>query len=303
MPLLDEEEARQLLSEWNHTATEYPQEKRVEDLFAEQVGQRAEAIALEFGNERISYGELDGRANQLAAHLRAHGVGAGTRVALCMERSPEMIYGMLGILKAGGVYVPLDPSYPQERLNFMIGDCEAAIALTLAPFAAALAESGAKVIPWRGVGGGRRAVWRRGRPAPSGAAELAYVIYTSGSTGKPKGVGVPHRAITRLVANTNYIELGPADAVAHLSQVCFDAATFEIWGALCNGSRLVLIPKEVALEPQLFASALRDYGVSTLFLTTALFNELAAWNGRIFQGIKQVLFGGEAVNLMGSSYP
>ena len=297
LPLLDEEETKQLLSEWNQTASEYPKEKRVHELFAEQVCQRPEAIALEFGNERISYGELDRRVNQLAAHLRAVGVGAGTRVVLCMERSVEMICGMLAILKAGGVYVPLDPSYPPERLNFMIRDCEAPIALTLEPFAAALSESAAKLILLRDELAGIGEQSGRDFATPStGAADLAYVLYTSGSTGLPKGVSVPHRAIVRLVANTNYIQLGPSDAVAHLSQVCFDAATFEIWGALCNGSRLVLIPKEVALEPELFASALREHTVTTAFLTTALFNELAAWNGRIFAGIKQVLFGGESVN-------
>ena len=214
-----------------------------------------------------------------------------------MERSVEMICGMLAILKAGGVYVPLDPSYPPERLNFMIRDCEAPIALTLEPFAAALSESAAKLILLRDELAGIGEQSGRDFATPStGAADLAYVLYTSGSTGLPKGVAVPHRAIVRLVANTNYIQLGPSDAVAHLSQVCFDAATFEIWGALCNGSRLVLIPKEVALEPELFASALREHTVTTAFLTTALFNELAAWNGRIFAGIKQVLFGGESVN-------
>ena len=297
LPLLDEEESRQLLVEWNQTATDYPKDKRIHELFEEQVRTQPDAIALECGEEAISYSELNRRANQLAAHLRELGVGVGTRVAICMERSPEMISGILGILKAGGVYVPLDPSYPRERLNFMIKDSEAPVAITLEPFADALSESGARVISLdRELAAIEREPGNNVTIPGSEADDLAYVIYTSGSTGMPKGVAVPHRAITRLVSNTNYIELSPTDVVAHLSQVCFDAATFEIWGALSNGARLVLISKEVALEPELFASALKDHTVSTLFLTTALFNELAAWNGRIFEGIKQVLFGGEAVN-------
>ena len=128
------------------------------------------------------------------------------------------------------------------------------------------------------------------------AGGLAYIIYTSGSTGTPKGVAVPHRAVMRLVINTNYVELGPQDRIAHVSNVCFDAATFEIWGALLSGGCVVVISKSVALNPRQFSLELRQREVSTLFLTTALFNELAREDGRIFEGLKQVLFGGEAVN-------
>ena len=126
--------------------------------------------------------------------------------------------------------------------------------------------------------------------------DLAYVIFTSGSTGVPKGVSVPHCAITRLVLNTNYVELGPTDRIAHLSNVCFDAATFEIWGALLNGASIVVIPKAVALDAHRFGTELERCKVSALFVTTSLFNELVAANGRIFQSVKQVLVGGEALN-------
>jgi amino acid adenylation domain-containing protein len=296
LPLLTDEEHERLLVEWNQTATEYPRDKRVHQLFERQAQRRPNAIALCSDRETITYGELNGRANQFAAYLRDHGVGVGTRVGICMERSPEMICGILGILKAGAAYVPLDPSYPKERLNFMIKDSEAPLAVTVEPFEEVLCESGVKVISlsrdWPLVE--RHSPENVAIPMTEGA--LAYVIYTSGSTGTPKGVAVPHRAIARLVFNTNYIELGPADCVAHLSQVCFDAATFEIWGALLNGARLVVISSEVALEPELFGAALKHHAVSTLFVTTALFNELAAWKGSVFKGIKQVLFGGEAVN-------
>ena len=214
-----------------------------------------------------------------------------------MDRSIEMICAILAVLKAGAAYVPLDPSYPQERLNFMIKDSEAPVVITVELFEDVLSESGVKVISLSRVWPLAEKHSRENVTIRAGeTCDLAYVIYTSGSTGTPKGVAVPHRAVMRLVLNANYINLGPDDSVAHLSQVCFDAATFEIWGALVSGARLIVVSKEVALEPEKFAIELKSHGVTTLFLTTALFNELASWNGSIFQSVKQVLFGGEAVN-------
>ena len=232
LPLLTDEERHQLLVEWTQTAAEYPRDKSVHELFEQQAQQRPNAVALQWGEQTISYGDLNGRANQLAAYLRDHGVGVGTRVAICMERSPEMICGILGILKAGAAYVPLDPGYPEERLNFMVRDSEALVVVAGERFEDALSESGVKVLsPARDLAVVERHS-RENVAIPMTGDDLAYVIYTSGSTGTPKGVAVSHRAIARLVFNTNYIELGPDDGVAHLSQVCFDAATFES-GALC----------------------------------------------------------------------
>ncbi len=146
LPLLTDEEQKRLLVEWNQNATEYPRDKRVHQLFERQAQKQPNAIALCSDRETISYDELNGRANQFAAYLRDHGIGVGTRVGICMERSPEMICGILGILKAGAAYVPLDPSYPKERLNFMIKDSEAPLAVTVEPFENVLCESGVKVI-------------------------------------------------------------------------------------------------------------------------------------------------------------
>ena len=224
------------------------------------------------------------------------GVTEGARVGICMERSAEMITGILGILKAGATYVPLDPSYPKHRLNFMIREAEAQLVLCVEAFSEALAESGSEVInverDWPLI----ERHSDKNAAAGTTADDLAYIIYTSGSTGTPKGVAVPHRAVMRLVINTNYVELGAQDRIAHVSHVCFDAATFEIWGALMRGGCVVVIPKAVALEPRQFSLELKKQKVSTLFLTTALFNELAREDGKIFEGLKQVLFGGEAVN-------
>ena len=190
-------------------------------------------------------------------------------------------------------------AYPAERLAFLLNEVAAPVILTVAEVQASLPPTDAKVIcldrDWPLIEGVRIPI-STGAASEARSTDLAYVIFTSGSTGVPKGVAVPHCAITRLVLNTNYVELGPTDRIAHLSNVCFDAATFEIWGALLTGASVVLIPKAVALDPDRFGFELEERQISTLFVTTALFNELAAANGRIFESVKQVLFGGEAVN-------
>jgi amino acid adenylation domain-containing protein len=296
LPMLSSEERQRQIIEWNHTATSYPRERCIHTEFEEQARQRPAAPAVVCGGESVSYRELNRRANKLAAYLRARGVGAGARVGICMERSAEMITGILGILKAGAAYVPLDPSYPKDRLNFMISDAAAKVVLCAESIAPVLAESGSEVISLEQTW---PLIQRLGDEDASGnttADGLAYVIYTSGSTGTPKGVAVPHRAVMRLVEETNYVELGPRDRIAHVSNVCFDAATFEIWGAVLTGGCVVVISKSVALNPRDFSLELKRQAVTTLFLTTALFNELAREDGRIFEGLKQVLFGGEAVN-------
>ena len=298
LDLLSSEERQRLLKDFNDTAQPLP-EVTLQQLFDAQVAQSPQATALILGEKTLSYRELSSRADHLAAYLRICGIQRGFHVALCVDRSLEMIVGMLGILKAGGVYVPLDPAYPAERLTFLLNEVAAPVILTVAEAQAALPPTGAKVIcldrDWPLIEGTRMPI-STGAASEARSTDLAHVIFTSGSTGTPKGVAVPHCAIIRLVLNTNYLELGPQDRIAHLSNVCFDAATFEIWGALLNGACVVLIPQAVALDPERFATELERHKISTLFVTTALFNELVAVNDRIFQGVKQVLFGGEAVN-------
>jgi non-ribosomal peptide synthetase component F len=165
-----------------------------------------------------------------------------------MERSTEMITGILGILKADAAYVPLDPSYPKDRLNFMIRDAEARVVLCVESIAPLLAESGSEVISLERHWPLIQRLGDEDIPGKAKAESLAYIIYTSGSTGTPKGVAVPHRAVMRLVKETNYVELGPRDRIAHVSNVCFDAATFEIWGALLTGGCVVVISKSTALR-------------------------------------------------------
>ena len=301
LALLTEEETKRIVVDWNRTGVPYSADRCVHEEFERYARLQPSAPAIVAEGGTLSYGELHDRSERLAAYLRGEGVTVGTRVALGMDRSLEMIVGMLAVLKAGAIYVPLDPSYPAERLALLLSQVEASLILTVDEVVSCFPPTAAKVIcldgDWSLIeGGGARIRSTSGAPAAVSSHDLAYVIFTSGSTGAPKGVAVPHRAITRLVLNTNYLDLGSQDRIAHLSNVCFDAATFEIWGALLNGACIVLIPKAVALDPERFAVELKQHNVSALFLTTALFNELAAANARIYQGVKQVLFGGEAVD-------
>jgi amino acid adenylation domain-containing protein len=296
LELLTSEEKDRLIDIWNRTTTDFPSGKCIHEQFEEQVQKRPDTDAVFAEGKIITYGELNKSANQLAAFLRTRAVQAGTRVGICMDRSIEMICAALAVLKVGGAYVPLDPSYPKERIHFMIKDASLRAVLTVEALQEATSASGVETIVVDREWSSLERFSAENVRQPASAGDLAYVIYTSGSTGTPKGVAVAHRAVMRLVLNTNYIELSPTDRVAHLSNVCFDAATFEIWGSLLNGASIVVVSRETVLEPELFVAELRRHQVTTMFLTTALFNELAALDGKSFQGMKQVLFGGEAVN-------
>jgi amino acid adenylation domain-containing protein len=207
-----------------------------------------------------------------------------------------MVVATLGILKAGGAYVPLDPEYPAERLAFMLQDTQAPVLLTQASLRERLPAYAGKLIE---LDGDWKTIARASAKNPKLAAtagSLAYVIYTSGSTGTPKGVQVTHRAISRLVCNTDYIDIQPGDRFAQASVVSFDAATFEIWGALLHGARVVGVSREVALSAGEFSEFLRARGITVLFLTTALFNQMAREAPGAFGSLRYMLFGGEAVD-------
>ncbi|HYG82148.1 MAG TPA: amino acid adenylation domain-containing protein, partial [Pyrinomonadaceae bacterium] len=296
LPVLTEAERRLLLADWNETAAEYPREACVHELFERQAARTPDSVALVFGGGEVTYGQLNERANRLAHHLRALGVGAESRVGLCVGRSAELVVGLLGILKAGGAYVPLDPSYPAERLAWMMEDAGVAALVAEEDAVEELPTFWGPMVFLDSDADLLEACSAENPGATATADGLAYVIYTSGSTGIPKGISIVHRAITRLVCNTNYITLGPEDRVAQASNSSFDAATFEIWGALLHGARLVGISKEVALSPAEMGRELREQGVSALFLTTALFNQLAEAAPGCFGGVRHLLFGGEAVD-------
>ncbi|MDP9122859.1 MAG: condensation domain-containing protein, partial [Acidobacteriota bacterium] len=298
LPLLAAAERQELLFAGNR-ARELRGEPSIHGRFIEWARATPRAVAVIAPEGQITYGELEARASALCRRLRASRVGPETLVALCAERSIEMVVAVLAILKAGGAYVPLDPSYPRERLALLLADSGAPVLLTQERLAAALPPSGAvRVILLEGPDGtdGDLAGEAEGASLPVGGDNLAYVIYTSGSTGQPKGVAVPHRAVVGLVSSADYVQLGPGDRVAQAANASFDAATFEIWGPLLNGGTLVILPHEIVLQPAAFAAEIRRQGIRTLFLTTALFNQAAREAPGAFAPLANLLFGGEAVD-------
>ncbi|NJO14389.1 MAG: amino acid adenylation domain-containing protein [Thioploca sp.] len=294
LPLLTVAEQQQLLA-WNETATDYPQDRCIHQLFEAQAEKTPDAVAVVFENQQLTYSELNRQANQLAHHLIALGVKPAALIAICIERSVSMVIGLLGILKAGGAYLSMDPTYPKARLAFMLEDTPVPILLTQSHLAKQLPETRVTIV-YLDVETAARLPYPITNPSHQvKSTNLAYVIYTSGSTGQPKGVAIPHQAINRLIFNSQYIHLETSDRVAQASNISFDAATFEIWGALLQGAQLIGITKDILLSPPNLAAYLREHKISVIFLTTALFNQLAREQPTIFQGMRQVLFGGEAV--------
>jgi amino acid adenylation domain-containing protein len=295
LPLLTEAERRRMLYEWNDTRREYPRESCVHELFEAQAACTPDAMAVVSDEGRMTYRELNERANRLARRLCRHGVGTESLVGVCLDRGMGMVVGLLAVLKAGGAYVPLDPAYPKPRLRFMLEDAGVRVLLTERQKTGVFASGRTEII-CLDDGADTDDESAENLRHEAVADNLAYVIYTSGSTGRPKGVCITHRAINRLVCRTNYIELCASDRVAQVSTASFDAATFEIWGALLNGAQLHIVSREVAISPQEFAAQISEQGITTLFLTTALFNQLARLRPDALAPLRHLLFGGEAVD-------
>ena len=260
-----------------------------------QVERNPGACAVIFEDERLSYAELDSRANQLAWELVELGVGPDVIVGICAERSIEVIVGLLGILKAGGTCLPLDPQYPKERLAFMLQDGEARFLVVDSQFIERLPQNHARIIRLDTVLDSTRAV-RTPPPVRTSPENLAYLIYTSGSTGNPNGVEVTHRGITRLLFGIEYVRLDETKAILQLSPLTFDASIFEIWGALLNGGRCVLYPGRVPVVGEL-GDLLRKHRVTTAALTPSLFNAIVDEDPAVFACLEQLVLGGEPISV------
>lgn len=334
--LLSEVERQKILFQWNNSITNYPSSKSLAELFEAQVKRTPQAIAVSFpkwdktlsaldgtqGKEyefvpekSLSYEALNIRANQLANYLQELGVGPDIPVGIYMERSLDMLVATLAIIKAGGVYLPLDLSYPAERLAFMLQDSKVTLVITTSEYIQGQCglieamnvpgnlpeQSQPKLIKLIFIDDAKVQEILNSQSSENlaclvNAESLAYIMYTSGSTGRPKGVAVLHRGIIRLVLNTNYIQFTSTDRVAHASNPSFDAATFEIWGALLSGCTLIGVPKEIALSPSDYAAYLRNNQITILLITTALFNHIAREIPEAFANLKYLLFGGEAAD-------
>ncbi len=297
--LLSAAARHQLVAEWNDTAVPLADES-LGALFLRQVGRQPDAVALSYGEEQVSYGELARRSGALALRLREIGVGPEVTVGLEMERSIELIVGILGVVRAGGAYVPLDPGYPRERLDWMVRDSGAVVVLgrgaggSCGPAPSGASRSQAPVLGPARPHSSVEPIPGRSEE-PEGMDQLAYVIYTSGSTGIPKGVAVSQRAVQRLVLGTNYVRLSGTDWIAQASTPSFDAATFEIWGALLHGSRLVVFPPG-ALSLAEVGGEVRRSGVTVLWLTAGLFHQMVESRLDDLAGVRQLLAGGDVLS-------
>ena len=294
LQLLDPAERERLLVEWNRTARAYPQNRCLHDLFSEQAARTPKATAVVFQEQLLSYEELEARSNRLAHRLIESGVGPEVVVGLCLERSLEMIVGLLAILKAGGAYLPLDPEYPQERLAFMLSDAGAPLVLTVASLESRLPATPPRLL----LDEMTDALSSTSALPPvvdTRAQNLAYVIYTSGSTGQPKGVGAEHRNVVRLIRGVDYVELTPEHAILQMAPLAFDASTFEVWGALLTGARLVLYPEQM-VDLTRVGQVLRESRISTLWLTAGVFQNLVDQDVQALAGVRQLLAGGDVLS-------
>ncbi len=289
-----------LLAEWNDTARDYPRDRPLHALFEAQAAATPDAPALVLADgAEVSYAALNARANRIAHELAARGAGLETLVGVCLEPGLDMAAALLAILKTGGAYVPLDPDYPQERLSFMIQDTAMGVLVAGGEQVEALPAYDVNFLNMLVLDEEAEALAAHSdrnpdRAIPSEA--LAYVIYTSGTTGRPKGVMANHRNVVRLVYDRDYVDVQPGDGFVQLSNTAFDALTFEIWTALLHGARLCFIEKRAALEAESFAREIKAKGVDAMFITTSLFTQFVNTEPTMFNGVKQVLFGGEKAN-------
>ncbi|KRD35527.1 hypothetical protein ASE35_20460 [Lysobacter sp. Root916] len=294
LPITTAVQRAQVLEGFNATATDYPWDALIHELFEQQATAQPDAVAVVYEDHRLTYGELNARANQVAHYLLSQGVKPDDRVAICVERSLEIVVGLLGILKAGGAYVPLDPDYPAERLAYMLEDSAPVALLTQATLEERLPVCG---VPTLRLDTSEDRALLAAQPTHNpdphahglSSRHLAYVIYTSGSTGTPKGVMVEHRNVNRLVINNPYFQAGDDDCLVHAANPAFDAATWEIWGALLNGARLLV-------DARRFDAQLLAHGATAMWMTVGLFNQYAPSMQASLAQLRYLLVGGDVLD-------
>lgn len=291
--IISEGEKRKIVLEFNKTKAAYP-ELPIHEVFEEIVRTETDKSALLYKKREVSYDELNQRANELAHKLVALGIKTEEIVGVMMDRSLEMIISIIAVLKAGGAYMPIDSEYPNERKIFMLTDSKVSILLTQKNIEPADGYIGNTI--YVDVDKPLDAMYPNIEKciAPQ---HLCYVMYTSGSTGNPKGVMIEHKSVVRLVKNTNYIKFNTTDRILQAAAPVFDAATFEVWGALLNGLCLCIIDKEDSLSAKKLGDIIKANGITILWLTSALFNQITEQDENIYEPLRYLLVGGDVLSV------
>lgn len=300
LPMLPSEEWTQLLHR-KKSPPPHPrstQNDTLHALFSEQAARTPDATALVQGEQRNTYAQLDARSNAVAIHLASLGIGAESIIGLCMERTPDLVVGLIGILKANAAYLPIDLSYPPERLAFMMEDARAPVLLTQRRLVGSLPKNSARIVCIEDIPD----IADDRRPAAGNAEQLCYVLYTSGSTGKPKGCCITHRNVTRLFTSTQpWFHFSTQDVWTLFHSTAFDFSVWEIWGALLHGGKLVVVPFETSRSPEQFHQLLANESVTVLNQTPSAFRQLMAADATSPRSqqlsLRLVIFGGEALEM------
>ncbi|MFI0810679.1 amino acid adenylation domain-containing protein [Streptomyces echinatus] len=286
------DEALSIHQKINRTDAAYPAES-LKELFEAAAERRPEAVAVVHRDRRLTYRELNGLANSLSVRLRAAGVNPGDVVGLCVKRSPEMIVAMLAVIKSGATYLPYDRTWPDERLNGIFGQAGCTALLTDAPAEMTDRFAHLRVIP---VDLPALDADERNPPLRVPQDAIAYIVFTSGSTGSPKGVPIRHEGVVRLVFNSRFVDLDEDSVIPQLASIFFDAAVFEIWGALLHGGTSVLYPSDHVRLSEL-KRVVQQNGATAVFVTTALFNVIVDEAPGTLESVRTILTGGEAHSL------
>ncbi|HEX8092837.1 amino acid adenylation domain-containing protein [Jatrophihabitans sp.] len=307
--LVSEDERALILGRFNDTARPYPADTPVHRLFEEQVRRAPEALAISWRDQRLSYADVDDRADGLSRALRASGVRPGDLVGLRTGRTPDLVVGALAILKAGAAYLPIDPDYPPGRVEFLLTDSGTRVLITdspmdfeftgtvLDPGATSAAPSPAK--PEQAAAEAEAEAKAEPDPAaaePAAGSAVAYLCYTSGTTGRPKGVRITHRNVVRLVRGVEYSDLGPHTRIMPTGSISFDASTFELWAAMLNGGSLHLVGNDVILSARALSAELTAQRITTLWLTSPLFNQIVEQDPTAFRPLRELFTGGDVLS-------
>ncbi|WP_458121519.1 non-ribosomal peptide synthase/polyketide synthase [Paenibacillus sp. Z6-24] len=287
-------EKQQIVEQFNNTTVPYPHDSTIHELFEEQAKRTPDQIALVTMDRKMTYYELEQRSAALARTLMAQGLQPEEPVAVMSTRSIEMVVALLGILRAGGAYVPVDPEYPEDRVQYMLSDGGVKLML-VQDWEMAQGDFGVTILNLHD-----KQAYTDGHtlPHPVGhAGALAYLMYTSGTTGRPKGVMIEHRNVVRLVRNTDYVQLDASTRILQTGSVSFDASTFEIWGALLSGGQLYLADNDVILVADQLKEAIRTWEINTMWLTSPLFNQLTQQDDHLFTGVHTLIVGGDVLSV------